>query len=350
MALKLLGGNMAGLNEQFIYEPIIYQLEATDPVQGGANGIDNLPHKQLANRTHFLDVKITGHIGDINDPHVEANYAKAEALRSHELNTVDPHANAGYNKQVSFDAHVNDTGDPHASAGYAEKSVLDSHIADSNDPHALAGYAKEDLVYNHINDSNDPHSAAGYATEGDVTYEIGLHAIAANPHPQYATVGGVASEIGSHTNAPNPHPQYATAAAVNTAISDSSNVYTAGAGIAISPTNVISTTGDGAGMRLFQTPVNLLGLTSVAASGPIPLTGTESAKGLYFTGSLSTGFGNSTATLSINGTRIGYIRHDDSSSACVISYWLYVPLGTISVNYDFSGGADLDYLDLSGVC
>jgi microcystin-dependent protein len=32
----------------------IYQLETTDPVQGGADGVDNLPHKNLANRTLWL--------------------------------------------------------------------------------------------------------------------------------------------------------------------------------------------------------------------------------------------------------------------------------------------------------
>lgn len=32
----------------------IYQLETTDPVQGGADGVDNLPHKNLANRTEWL--------------------------------------------------------------------------------------------------------------------------------------------------------------------------------------------------------------------------------------------------------------------------------------------------------
>ena len=34
--------------------PPIYQLEITDPVKGGPDGIDNLPHQQLANRTANL--------------------------------------------------------------------------------------------------------------------------------------------------------------------------------------------------------------------------------------------------------------------------------------------------------
>jgi len=42
---------MADLSETATWEPGIYQIEETDPVQGGPNGIDNLPHRQLANRT-----------------------------------------------------------------------------------------------------------------------------------------------------------------------------------------------------------------------------------------------------------------------------------------------------------
>ena len=45
---------MANLPETKTYETSIYQLETTDPVQGGPEGIDNLQAKQLANRTAFL--------------------------------------------------------------------------------------------------------------------------------------------------------------------------------------------------------------------------------------------------------------------------------------------------------
>lgn len=45
---------MANLAETVQYEAGVYQLEEVDPVQGGANGIDNLPHKHLANRTAWL--------------------------------------------------------------------------------------------------------------------------------------------------------------------------------------------------------------------------------------------------------------------------------------------------------
>lgn len=45
---------MANLQETPQWESGVYQIEETDPVQGGPNGIDNLPHKQLANRTAYL--------------------------------------------------------------------------------------------------------------------------------------------------------------------------------------------------------------------------------------------------------------------------------------------------------
>jgi hypothetical protein len=45
---------MAHLDETDTWEEGIYQLEDTDPVQGGAEGIDNLQAKQLGNRTRWL--------------------------------------------------------------------------------------------------------------------------------------------------------------------------------------------------------------------------------------------------------------------------------------------------------
>ncbi len=45
---------MANIPERAQWEPGVYQLEETDPVLGGPNGVDNLPHKHLANRTTYL--------------------------------------------------------------------------------------------------------------------------------------------------------------------------------------------------------------------------------------------------------------------------------------------------------
>ena len=45
---------MANVTETVKWEPGVYQLEVADPVQGGPDGVDNRPHKQLANRTAYL--------------------------------------------------------------------------------------------------------------------------------------------------------------------------------------------------------------------------------------------------------------------------------------------------------
>ncbi|MFD2645147.1 glycine-rich domain-containing protein [Pseudomonas japonica] len=45
---------MASLPEQYDWAPGIYQLETSDPVLGGPEGIDNLQAKQLASRTQWL--------------------------------------------------------------------------------------------------------------------------------------------------------------------------------------------------------------------------------------------------------------------------------------------------------
>lgn len=49
---------MANLPESATWETGIYQLEEADLVQGGANGIDNMQGKQLANRTAYLKAQV----------------------------------------------------------------------------------------------------------------------------------------------------------------------------------------------------------------------------------------------------------------------------------------------------
>ncbi|CUV65241.1 hypothetical protein, putative prophage head decoration protein [Sulfurovum sp. enrichment culture clone C5] len=68
---------MANLEETEIWEDGIYQFEETDFIEGGANGIDNLPHKQLGARTKFLKVKTEEIEAEIENL-VSNNYTKAE--------------------------------------------------------------------------------------------------------------------------------------------------------------------------------------------------------------------------------------------------------------------------------
>ncbi|MBE2985448.1 tail fiber protein [Campylobacter sp. RM9344] len=57
---------MANLKETNTWEEGIYQLETTDPVVGGADGISNKQAKQLANRTSYLKEQIENSSNDIN--------------------------------------------------------------------------------------------------------------------------------------------------------------------------------------------------------------------------------------------------------------------------------------------
>lgn len=58
---------MANLPESSTYEAGIYQLETTDPVQGGVSGISNQQGKQLANRTRWLKDRSDVQAGQITD-------------------------------------------------------------------------------------------------------------------------------------------------------------------------------------------------------------------------------------------------------------------------------------------
>ena len=58
---------MANVKETATWENGIYQLETTDPVLGGENGIDNLQARQLANRTQWLKTEIASAVADIGN-------------------------------------------------------------------------------------------------------------------------------------------------------------------------------------------------------------------------------------------------------------------------------------------
>ncbi|WP_294962605.1 hypothetical protein [Sulfurimonas sp.] len=49
---------MADIEESNSWDNGVYQLETSDPVEGGLEGIDNRPHKALANRTVWLKAQV----------------------------------------------------------------------------------------------------------------------------------------------------------------------------------------------------------------------------------------------------------------------------------------------------
>ncbi|UVS95933.1 hypothetical protein [Burkholderia glumae] len=67
---------MANLVENSKWEEGVYQLETSDPVVGGPDGIDNLQPRQLANRTRYLKDQQEAHTAAAN-PHPQ--YAKNDS-------------------------------------------------------------------------------------------------------------------------------------------------------------------------------------------------------------------------------------------------------------------------------
>lgn len=49
---------MANILNQDVWTENVYLIDENDPVQGGEHGVDNLPHKQLTNRTNWLRKQI----------------------------------------------------------------------------------------------------------------------------------------------------------------------------------------------------------------------------------------------------------------------------------------------------
>ena len=64
---------MANLKEDNTWEQGIYQFETSDPVMGGPNGIDNVPTRQLANRTLWLKNQLAAAVQSINTNQTNAN-------------------------------------------------------------------------------------------------------------------------------------------------------------------------------------------------------------------------------------------------------------------------------------
>ncbi|WP_239349832.1 phage tail protein [Snodgrassella communis] len=83
---------MANLKETSFWEEGIYQWETSDPVLGGENGIDNVPTRQLANRTKWL-----------KDNKLDKSATAANAELAKRANTADRLSAARKVGGVAFD-------------------------------------------------------------------------------------------------------------------------------------------------------------------------------------------------------------------------------------------------------
>ena len=74
---------MANLTETNRWEAGIYQLETSDPVMGGPNGIDNRAPRELANRTLWLKTELAKAVAQIGANKIEA--AQVYALKTGQI-------------------------------------------------------------------------------------------------------------------------------------------------------------------------------------------------------------------------------------------------------------------------
>ncbi|KVN23877.1 hypothetical protein WJ63_19245 [Burkholderia pyrrocinia] len=70
---------MSDLVESSTWTPGIRQFETSDPVEGGPDGVDNVPLRQLANRTRFLKDAQDAHATAVNPHQQYATHAEMKA-------------------------------------------------------------------------------------------------------------------------------------------------------------------------------------------------------------------------------------------------------------------------------
>lgn len=207
---------MSTLIETFVWEAGIYQIETSDPVIGGPDGISNLQAKQLANRTSYLKQRIDDHEAAA-DPHpqyltpaegnvaYEPKNAASTAMTAH-TGEADPHT--AYLNQARGDARYSRSDHGHAGV-YEPSGAVAAHAA-ATDPHPQyltqsegdARYEQaggSSAMTNHIN-AADPHPQYLLPTEGDARYsQLGHH---------HNGVYEPAGAVSSHAQAADPHTVY----------------------------------------------------------------------------------------------------------------------------------------------
>ena len=99
---------MANLQETPTWEAGIYQLETSDPVMGGENGIDNRAPRQLANRTLWLKNELARQIGVVNTGKLGKTENAVSASKLATARNIAMTGDGSWN--VNFDGSQNATG------------------------------------------------------------------------------------------------------------------------------------------------------------------------------------------------------------------------------------------------
>lgn len=90
---------MANLSEMSRWEAGIYQWETSDPVQGGPNGIDNRPTRELANRTRWLYDELGRVKARMDDPNFYKSITVSDSKALFDANNylhIGADADSGY--------------------------------------------------------------------------------------------------------------------------------------------------------------------------------------------------------------------------------------------------------------
>lgn len=108
---------MANLTENSVWETGVYQFEKTDYIEGGVDGNDNLPTRQLANRTLFLKNELVSKSNELRNS-IVATDNKLNGLNSdltNRLNSLTLNDLAGANQAIankldiaSFNSKINE--------------------------------------------------------------------------------------------------------------------------------------------------------------------------------------------------------------------------------------------------
>ncbi|WP_047237363.1 hypothetical protein [Chromobacterium subtsugae] len=153
---------MANLQEKPVWESGIYQLETSDPVLGGPDGIDNLQGKQLANRTGYLKSQVDDLLSGTQAVACAARLTAPRVLgmtgdgswsvsfdgsrsASGALTLADSGVAAGSYGMVTVDAKGRVTGGRQMAA--ADLPALDWSKIVSGKPSSLAGYGIADAAF-----------------------------------------------------------------------------------------------------------------------------------------------------------------------------------------------------------
>jgi len=183
---------MANLNETQNYENGIYQLETTDPVVGGPEGVSNTQAKQLANRTAWLKQQIEQLLAEmralgIDDVAglIEALQAKSQALREH---ASDASAHGDYLPRAEIENLIH-AADPGADLQQLQRDV--NNKADTSHRHSKADVGLGNVPNYGASNSHDSNSATRLATSKALKDGLtALNRITERRHVQTITIGG----------------------------------------------------------------------------------------------------------------------------------------------------------------